>query len=48
MAGIDKDQDRVEDLVRMIGDDQAQVRYLVAERLGGRLTSCAICIIHME
>jgi hypothetical protein len=36
------------DLVQRIGDDQVQVRYLVVERSGGRVTPCVICIIHME
>jgi hypothetical protein len=38
----------VRDLVRRIVDDQAQVGYSVARRLGGRVTSCAIHIVHME
>jgi hypothetical protein len=36
------------DLVRRIRDNQTQVGYSVARRLGGRLTSCVICIIHVE
>jgi hypothetical protein len=36
------------DLVLRIGDDQAQGRYSVAGRLGGRVTPCAIHIIHVE
>jgi hypothetical protein len=39
---------RVGDLVRRIGDDQAQVEYLVAEGSGGRVTPCAIRIVHVE
>jgi hypothetical protein len=39
---------RVGDLVWRIEDDQAQVGYSVAGRLGGRVTPCAICIIHVE
>jgi hypothetical protein len=38
----------VGDLVRMIGDDQAQVGYLVVERSGGRVTPCVIRIVHVE
>jgi hypothetical protein len=38
----------VEDLVRRIRDNQAQVRYLKAGRSGGGVTSCAIHIVHME
>jgi hypothetical protein len=38
----------VGDLVRRIGDDQAQVGYLVARRSGGRVTPYVIRIIHME
>jgi hypothetical protein len=29
-------------------DGQAQVRYSVAGRSGGRVTSCVICTVHME
>jgi hypothetical protein len=39
---------RVGDLVRRIEDDQAQVGYSVAGRSGGRVTSCVICIVHVE
>jgi hypothetical protein len=38
----------VGDLVRRIGDDQAQVGYSVAGRSGGRVTSCVICIVHVK
>jgi hypothetical protein len=38
----------VGELVRRIGDDQAQVGYSVAEQSGGRVMSCAIHIIHVE
>jgi hypothetical protein len=38
----------VGDLVQRIGDDQTQVGYSVAGRSGGRVTACAIYIIHME
>jgi hypothetical protein len=38
----------VGDLVRRIGDDQAQVGYSVFGRSGGRVTPCAIRIVHME
>jgi hypothetical protein len=38
----------VGDLVCRIGDDQAQVRYSVAGRSGGQVTSCVIRIIHVE
>jgi hypothetical protein len=38
----------VGDLVRRIGDDQAQVRYSVAKRSGGRMMPCAIRIVHVE
>jgi hypothetical protein len=37
----------VGDMVQRIGDDQAQVGYSVAGRSGGRVTPCAIHIIHM-
>jgi hypothetical protein len=36
------------DLVRRIGDDQAQVEYSVARRSGGQVTPYAICIKHVE
>jgi hypothetical protein len=35
-------------LVRRIVDDEAQVRYSVAERSEGRMMPCAICIIYVE
>jgi hypothetical protein len=38
----------VGDLVWRIEDDQAQVGYSVAGRLGGWVTPCAIHIVHME
>jgi hypothetical protein len=38
----------VGDLVWRKGNDQAQVRYSVAGRSGGRVTSCVICIVHVE
>jgi hypothetical protein len=38
----------VGDLVQRIGDDQAQVGYSVVGRSGGRVTPCAIRIIHVE
>jgi hypothetical protein len=38
----------VGDLVRRIGDNQTQVGYSVVGRLGGRVTPCAIRIVHME
>jgi hypothetical protein len=38
----------VGDLVQRIGNDQTQVGYSVAGRSGGRVTSCAIHIIHVE
>jgi hypothetical protein len=41
-------EEGVGDLVRRIGDDQVQVGYSVDGRLGGRVTSCAIHIIHVE
>jgi hypothetical protein len=34
--------------VQRTGDGQAQVGYSVAGRSGGRVTPCAVCIIHME
>jgi hypothetical protein len=34
--------------VQRIGDDQAQVGYSVVGRSGGRVTPCAIRIIHVE
>jgi hypothetical protein len=37
----------VGDLVQRIRDDQAQVRYSVARRSGGRVMPCAILIIHV-
>jgi hypothetical protein len=39
---------RVGDLVWRIGDDQAQVGYSVAGQSGGRMTPCAIRIVHVE
>jgi hypothetical protein len=39
---------RVGDLVRRIGDDQAQVGYSVVRRSGGWLTLCVIHIVHVE
>jgi hypothetical protein len=38
----------VGDLVWRIEDDQIQVGYSVAERSGGRVTPCAIRIVHVE
>jgi hypothetical protein len=38
----------VGDLVRMIGDDQAKVRYSMAGRLGGQVMPRLIHIVHME
>jgi hypothetical protein len=38
----------VGDLVQRIGDDEAQVEYLVAGLLGGWVMPCAIRIVHME
>jgi hypothetical protein len=38
----------VRDLVQRIRDDQAQVRYSVAGRSGGRVTPCVIRIVHVE
>jgi hypothetical protein len=38
----------VGDLVRRIGDGQAQVRYSVARRSGGRVMSCVIHNVHVE
>jgi hypothetical protein len=38
----------VGDLVWRIGDDQAQVRYLVIGRSGGQVTPYVIHIVHME
>jgi hypothetical protein len=38
----------VGNLVWRIGDDQAQVGYSVAGRSGGRVTSCAIRIVHVD
>jgi hypothetical protein len=32
----------------MAGNDQAQVRYSMAEQSGGRVTPCAIRIIHVK
>jgi hypothetical protein len=29
-------------------DGQAHVRYLVVRRSGGQVTSCVICIVHIE
>jgi hypothetical protein len=34
--------------VQRTGDDQAQIRYSVAGRLGGRVTMCAVCAVHKE
>jgi hypothetical protein len=38
----------VGDLVQRTGDGQAQVGYLVAKRLRGRVTLCAVCTMHKE
>jgi hypothetical protein len=38
----------VGDLMRRTGDSQAQVGYSVAGRSGGRVTPCAVCIMHEE
>jgi hypothetical protein len=37
----------VGDLVRRIGDDQAQVGSSMAGRSGVWVTPCAICIVHV-
>jgi hypothetical protein len=34
--------------MQRIGDGQAQIRYSVAGRSGGRVMPCAICTVHME
>jgi hypothetical protein len=36
----------VGDLMQWTRDGQAQVRYSVAGRLGGRVTPCAVCTVH--
>jgi hypothetical protein len=38
----------VGDLVQRTGAGQAQVGYSVAGRLGGRVTSCAVCTVNVE
>jgi hypothetical protein len=38
----------VGDLLQMIGDSQAQVRYKVTGQLKGRVMPCVICTVHME
>jgi hypothetical protein len=38
----------VGDLLQKIGDGQAHVGYSVARRSGGRVTLCAVYIIHKE
>jgi hypothetical protein len=38
----------VGDLVQRIEDGQAHVRYSVAGRSGGQVTSCAVCTVHIE
>jgi hypothetical protein len=35
-------------MMQSIGNDQAQIGYLMAERLAGRVTSCVICTVHKE
>jgi hypothetical protein len=36
------------DLLQRTGDDQAQVEYSMAGRLGGWFTPCAFCTVHVE
>jgi hypothetical protein len=38
----------VGDLVQRTGDGQAQIRYSVAGRSGGRVMLCVVCTVHME
>jgi hypothetical protein len=38
----------VGDLVQRTGDDQAQVGYLEAGGLRGRVTLCMVCTVHKE
>jgi hypothetical protein len=38
----------VGDLVQRTEDGQAQVGYLLVGRLGGRVTPCAVCTVHVE
>jgi hypothetical protein len=38
----------VGDLVHRTGDGQAQVRYSVAGQSRGRVTLCAVCIMHKK
>jgi hypothetical protein len=38
----------VGDLVPRIGDGQAQVGYSMTKRSRGRVTLCAVCIMHKE
>jgi hypothetical protein len=48
MTGSDEDLGRIGDLVQMTEDDQTQVRYSMAGRSRGRVTSCAVCTVHKE
>jgi hypothetical protein len=48
MMGNDEDLDRSRRPVVEDRDGQTQVGYSVAGRSGGHVTSCAICIVHME
>jgi hypothetical protein len=38
----------VGDLMQMTGDGQAQARYSVAERSGGRVKPCPVYTVHIE
>jgi hypothetical protein len=48
MAAMTMIEAGVEYLVQRTEDDQAQARYSVAGRLGGRVKPCMVCIVHME
>jgi hypothetical protein len=38
----------VGDLMQRIGEDQAQIEYLVAGRSGGKVMVCAVYTVHIE
>jgi hypothetical protein len=48
MAGSDRIEEGVGDLVQRTGYGQAHVGYSVAGRSRGRVMLCAVCTVHKE
>jgi hypothetical protein len=48
MMDNDDDLSRSRRLLQRTEDGQAQIGYSVVKQSGGRVTSCAVCTVHME